>query len=446
MKKTTFAIVLMLLTHVIVFSQNFVNFSPRFDQDLKGDIIVVGNAILGVNNDALNDQSVLNNEVDMQYIDIDGDDLTFSSSSADVELFEASTLNIAYAGLYWSAVNPGEETRTEAKLKGPSGAYEDVVGTLIFDANSSNPIIGNNGGSVDGGDSFPYVCYADVTSILQNLDTNIGTYTVANVSSALGRSSDVGNGTGQAAGWALVVVYEDATLPYKAITSFDGFTSISIAGGNPSLDVPVSGFRTPKTGPVSGNLTFATLEGDASITGDELILNGAKLSGVDRPATNFFSSVVSQSNGASSNNRTPNSTNTLGFDTGMLAIPNPGNVIVANEDTSATITLSTRGDVFHTYFLAFSIDIQEPTLTSQDVVSNGEVVLQPNPSNGMVYIESSAIPITSITIFDVRGGYIKSKKSKAIQQLDISNLDNGVYFMTLENAEGNTVTKKILKK
>ena len=59
--------------------------TPRFNQDLKGDIVLIGNNILGPDNNAFNDNSIYNHNVDMQYIDIDGDPTTFSSSSADLE-------------------------------------------------------------------------------------------------------------------------------------------------------------------------------------------------------------------------------------------------------------------------------------------------------------------------------------------------------------------------
>ena len=57
------------------------------------------------------------------------------------------------------------EPITNVKLKGPTGGYNDIVGTVVFDA---------SGTSVDGGDSFPYACYADVTSIVTSLTNRLG--------------------------------------------------------------------------------------------------------------------------------------------------------------------------------------------------------------------------------------------------------------------------------
>ncbi len=368
MKKPTFskivAISLFLFMGLQTYAQNYVPFTPRFNRDVRGDIVLIGNNILGPDNNAFNDNTVYNHNVDMQYIDIDGDPSTFSSSSADLEIPNPNCYRIIHAGLYWGAVNPGSEPITNVKFRGPVGGYNDITGTIIYNA---------NGSSIDGGDSFSYACYADVTSIVTALGTDLGTYTVANVSSAEGETSldDPFNGTGHSAGWSLFVVYEDPTLPGKSITSFDGFSTISVPGGNPTLNVPISGFRTiPAPAPVRANFAFATLEGDSPIVGDRLRLNGVSLSAVDRPVDNFFNSSVTQLNATPVNNRVPNSTNTLGFDTGVMAVPNPGNTVIANDATSATVTLETSGDTYFQYFFAFAVEIIEPNIVLTKIVED----------------------------------------------------------------------------
>lgn len=370
MKKPTFsriAIVLLLcLIGQLSFAQNYVPFQPRFNEDLKGDIVLIGNNILGPDNNAFNNNSMYNHLVDMTYIDIDGDSSTFSSSSADLDIENPNCYRIIYAGLYWGAVNPGDAPITDVKFKGPVGDYNDIEGTVIYDAGTN---------STDGGDSFSYACFADVTSIVTSYGSGVdlGTYTVANVSSAEGRTASYSpyNGTGQSAGWSLFIVYEDPTLPGKSITSFDGFSAISIAGGNPNVDIPVDGFRTiPAPAPVRANFAFATLEGDSPILGDRLKLNGVSLSTADRPASNFFNSSVTQLDATPVNDRVPNSTNTLGFDTGTIAVPNPGNSVIANDATSGTIRLETSGDTYFPYFFAFAVEIIEPHIVLTKIVED----------------------------------------------------------------------------
>ncbi|WAC02210.1 hypothetical protein N7U66_21070 [Lacinutrix neustonica] len=295
----------------------------------------------------------------MRYIDIDGDASTFSSSSADLEVPNPNCYDIVYAALYWGAVEAGSAPSNTVKFKGPIGGYNDITGTVIYDQ-PTTPV----------GQSFPYAYYADVTGIVAGFTNSLGTYTVANVSSREGESATFNpyNGTGLSAGWSLFVVYEDPTLPGKSITSFNGFEVIRAVTGD--VDVDVDGFRTIPTGPVRANFAFAALEGDSPIVGDRLRLNGTSLSTVDRPANNFFNSSVTQLNALPVNNRVPNSSNTLGFDTGIIAVPNPGNTVINNGDTSAVVTLETSGDTYFQYFFAFAVEIIEPNVVLTKIVED----------------------------------------------------------------------------
>ncbi|WP_338730771.1 T9SS type B sorting domain-containing protein [Mangrovimonas cancribranchiae] len=389
MKKPTFSTIALIVLFALIglsgHAQNYVPFTPRFDQDLKGDIVLIGNNILGPDNNAFNSNNVYNHNVDMQYIDIDSDPSTFSSSSADLEIPNPNCYQIIYAGLYWGAVTDGNEPINQVKFKGPTGGYHDINGTIVYDANGSAT-----------GDSFPYSCYADVTSIVTTMGTDLGTYTIANVSSAQGETSDFNpyNGTGFSAGWSLFVVYEDPTLPGKSITSFDGFSAIS---SSVNLDVPVTGFRTvPAPAPVRANFAFAALEGDKPIQNDRLVLNGVPLSAADRPANNFFNSSVTRLDATPVNNRVPNSTNTLGFDTGVMVVPNPGNTVIANDATSATVRLESNQDVYFQYFFALAVDIIEPNIVLTKIVEDdlgnnigGETVGLGQPLNYVIGFQNT---------------------------------------------------------
>ncbi|GAA3628417.1 T9SS type B sorting domain-containing protein [Flavivirga jejuensis] len=372
MKKPTIfkngLIVLLILFSVQLFAQNYVPFSgttspPRFDQDLKGDIVLIGNNILGPSNNAYNNNNETNDDVNMRYIDIDSDGSTFSSSSADllipinpdIPIDANDCYEIVHAALYWSAVVKGPESINNVKLKGPIGGYNDIVADeVIFDAGSS---------SVDGGNSFPYVCYADVTDIIRALGTDQGTYTVANVSSAQGRTDTFGNHTGYSAGWSLFIVYQNPSYTGKSITSYDGFSTIRTGF---DLDIPISGFRTvPAPAPVYANFAFAALEGDKPLEGDRLRINGTRLSDTDRLRNNFFDSSVS-----SIAPRNPNSSNTLGFDTGVMMVPNADNDVIGNGDSGATVRLETSQDTYFPYFFALAVDIIAPNLVLTKTVED----------------------------------------------------------------------------
>ncbi|MBB1193663.1 hypothetical protein DNC80_08275, partial [Flavobacterium sp. SOK18b] len=372
MKKTTFLKVILLafmfLQSFLSISQNVVPFTRRFDRDIKGDMLLIGNSILNRNtnnrnpNDPYNNTN-LNSDFSMEYINIDNGATPgiFNSSSANLVVpnpvaTSAPCYKIVYAALYWGAVTKGTTPVTNIKFKMPSGGYNDVVGTVIH---NSTTLIGT---------SLPYACVADVTSLVTGTGNPNpeGTYTVANVSTAQG----INGGTGLSAGWSLYIVYEDPKLPAKSITSFDGFSAIS---STVNLDIPVSGFRTIPTGPVRAKFAFSALEGDQGINGDYLAINGSILSAVNNAGTtirgtnNFFNSSVTFIDPVTNKtedflNRTPNSSNTLGYDAGILEINNNGNAIIKNNDISATINLRSSQDIYFYYFNAIALDIIAPNI------------------------------------------------------------------------------------
>ena len=365
MKNFTFSSIvftaLFLLLSWETYAQNFVDFSPKFNQTLQGDIRLIGNNILGpYQTKAYHATDRTNDAVNMIYVDIDSDSQTFNSSSADLEIPNNGCYKIVHAGLYWGAVNRGNEPLTDVKFKGPEGGYIDVKGTVIYDAKTTKT-----------GNSYPYASYADVTSIVADFGTNLGTYTVANVSTGQGKTSDYKptNGTGHSAGWSLFIVFEDPTLTGRYITSFDGFSSINKSVA--ALDIPISGFQTPPSPiPVSAKFAFAALEGDQPIIGDKLRINGSLMSTPDRPSNNFFNSTVTKLGGGLVTNRNPNSTNTLGFDTGIMDVPNPNKKVIGNGDTSAIIRMESSQDQYFAYFIAFAVDVIQPKIVLTKIVED----------------------------------------------------------------------------
>lgn len=370
MKKPTFSkiaiTILLLFFGLNLHCQNLVPFSPRYDESIKGDMLLIGNSNVGL--DATNpyNGSGTNDQINAAvYVDIDGDPSTFNSSSANLSIPSAeSCYEIVYAGLYWSAVVDGDEPISDVKFKTPGGTYTDITGTEIYFQNASN----NN-------NSNTYVYYHDVTDMLTALANPEGTYTVANISSMIGPKP---NSEGLSAGWSLFVIYEDPLLPAKYITSFDGFTKIT---STINETFPVSGFTTIPVGPVRAKFAFSTIEGDRSYSGDYLRLNGTTINATNnagtviRPGNNFFNSSVSIIDPATNTpelylDRNPTSSNTLGFDAGIIPIPNPGNSLIANGATSASISLGSNLDIYYYYFSAFAIEIIAPNIVLTKIVED----------------------------------------------------------------------------
>ncbi|PAM93362.1 hypothetical protein B4N84_17600, partial [Flavobacterium sp. IR1] len=359
LKWIVFALILF-QSHVML-GQNKVPFTKRFDKQLKGDMLLIGNNNMSehITKDYTGTKD--NNAYKMVEVDIDTDPTTSNSSSATLSIPNAACYKIEHAGLYWGALfqgtNRSDIEKVKLKLPG-SSSYINITGTILFDA--ITPI----------SKVQPYSFYADITSQVSALANPQGEYTVANIKASLGY--------GAASGWSLFVVYSDPTLPAKFITSFDGFSGIT---SSYNLDIPIKGFTTVPSGPVRVKFAFSSLEGDRNTKGDYLRINNTPISVVNafgqniRPVNNFFNSSVTFINPATGmaddfTNRRPASPNTLGYDAGVLDIDNPRNSVIGNNATSANIKLGTNSDAYFYYFNAFAIDIIEPKIALTKLVKD----------------------------------------------------------------------------
>ena len=191
MKKFILLQCFFLATIVTTVAQD-IPFTPLFQQTVKGDMIIVGNAILNKGDsrpaNAPYNGDHDNSRINMEYTDVDNDLSTFNSSSADVKE-PVSTCNkrVIKAYLYWAAAytqervdnqrNPRLERSKfgQVKFKIGNGAYHNLVGHKVYDGNH---IVSSTGWDQNKGQRA-YVYRADVTNLL----TNIGaTYTVADLS------------------------------------------------------------------------------------------------------------------------------------------------------------------------------------------------------------------------------------------------------------------------
>ena len=362
-------------------SQTFVPFKQRLQNggvNLKGDITFIANSIVSKNQDGTvpNDDyngSEGNNRLNLDYIDVDNDATTFSSSKAQLNLPSCS--KVVFAGLYWSAVYPRKfwndtnSTRdadvNTIKFKLPNQSYQDVTGEVIFDGLT---LPSDN-------EKVVYTCFKDVTDIVEAQNDPNGDYFAANIKATVrGRSN-----TGSSAGWILVVIYENETEPTRRVSIFDGFTAVKGGSNSVNAEVSYSGFKTIPTGPVRAKLLVAALEGDRSITGDRFQfkdVNGTfqTLSTPNtNPASNFFNGSITI-NDQYLPNRNPSSQNTLGFDADLFNLNNINNNLLANNQTDADIRLITSGDGYWVFLNAMSVEIIEPDIelikTIEDVNGN----------------------------------------------------------------------------
>jgi len=73
-----------------------------------------------------------------------------------------------------------------------------------------------------------------------------------------------------------------------------------------------------------------------------------------------------------------------------------------------------------------------------------ELNIFPNPANNILNVQSATNNFDSVSITDINGRIINSLKNWASNQIDISALKPGIYFITIQSSEGK-ITKKFIK-
>ena len=342
-------------------------FTPIFSQNATGDIAIVGNTLetaSTVNNagrtpaDVANAQNgvganVNNNNWNMAYVDVDNNPTTFNSSQSALNLPAGAT--VLFAGLYWGSVTttPAQAAaRNTVKFSTPgSGGYVSLTGTTI----GSTTFTGVPPGTI-------YESFANVTSQVQAAGN--GTYEVANVQAALTDANGNLPYMGSYAGWSLVVAYSAPGAPARNLTVFNGFAVQ--ASTDPALNIPISGFIAPPSGPVNAKVGVVAYEGDLGTTGDSMALNGKQLSDAVTPANNFFNAGISNL-GVLQTAKNPNFVNQMGFDAKVVNAPSGA---ILNSATSATITLTTSGDGYFPGVVTTAIDLFAPNLVATKTVAD----------------------------------------------------------------------------
>lgn len=432
--KPTF-LFLFLLISPCLFSQEGLPFGVNQQLYLKGQSALIGNHILSTDaKKPFNEPNVINDVLKLEYIDVDDDSNTFSSSEANLNISKTGS-SIKYAALYWSAVYKydkgirkelneqlvyrGNDKRSEdvntVLFKMPQGSYLPITGKVVFDSFQTKLFE----------DSKPYVCYADVTTLIQNSNAVDGTYTVANIKATEGYVSG-----GAAGGWLLYVVYEDENVLPKYFTTYNGFVEVN----KKPVDIRFKDFKTNEVGTIETSLLLAALEGDQKYKTDICAIFNTKtnvfqlLSTKHRPEKNFFNSTITFDDELYMD-RNPNSTNTLGFDLLKLKIPNADNAIISNNSSETTIQLTTKADRFYLFFVAFETEISPIYLEGKTDVESILVVNTTDTTDD----EPSALVET-----EVKEEMVKPKakpkshleKITSLKSIKIPDIPKGYYLVT----------------
>lgn len=214
-----------------------------------------------------------------------------------------------------TSVDAGTDSATLSGI--PAGA--SIVGAYLYyagDGDTPDYTVNLNGTSVTA--QVPYSATLDNGGTMNyfggfinvtNLVTGNGTYSFGGLS--VENEDDPNSGApycstqGVVAGWALVVVYQDAAEPLRVINIFDGLerfwgSQIALTPNNFLFRVPASG--------IAGKFTVITWEGDANIDatknglGENLEFNGNQLTDSLNPVNNQYNDTIDDLGTGTSNN------------------------------------------------------------------------------------------------------------------------------------------------
>ena len=334
-------------------------FSQRFSTNTQGNIAIAANSIescldsLAVCADVRNAvggpvSGNNNNSRTLTWIDADADPSTFDSSSSDLTLPAGAT--VLFAGLYYGG-------KLGASSGGSPAPSPSANNTVLFKAPGDASYRTLTTATTPDTSSTQYQGFVNVTGIVQA--AGAGTYWTANVQLGTGLS-DATEG-----GWALVVAYGDPTAPSRNLSVFDGLQNVSSSG---SVTIPLSGFQTPLSGPVTSTVGLVAYEGDLGTTGDGASIQGGSgsftaLSNAVNPASNVFNSTISNA-GAFVTSRTPSFQNNLGYDADLFSTTN----VLGNNQRSTQVRLSTNGDAYQPGVVTIATDLFAPKITATKTV------------------------------------------------------------------------------
>lgn len=302
-------------------------FAPRFTTGVQGNISITSNTLMTCQGGcaAQNSLTLNNAAFNMVYVDVDGDATTFNSSGATLNLPPGAT--VLWAGLYWGAYAQTPDPtaaspEAQVRFKTPGSATYANLRATQFDYSARlipDPL-----------PRQPYQGFVEVTQLVQAAGN--GQYFVANVRAQT-------NARNRYAGWALIVVYQDRTQRFRSLSVIDGFAVVitPTEGVRKTLNIPLTNFLTPPSGPFDAFVSSIVYEGDGGIPGDNFEINGVALSNSDNPANDFFNGSISSPTAAL---RNPNFRNQLGVDIDLVNA-NASGLVIPNNVRSAIATFST---------------------------------------------------------------------------------------------------------
>jgi uncharacterized repeat protein (TIGR01451 family) len=299
---------------------------------------------------------------------------------ADASYFNASSgsivvpagASIIHATLFWGGsmrINPGDTAAVDPAAKGQ----------VLFARPNDNCAATNCSVTATAADIYqinpttslgPYRASADITDKLNQ--PNLGwvvngphqslTVSVANIQTTLGRD--------KAAGWGVIVVYQDAKTSPHHIRILKGMAQESIIEDDL---FGFDGFQTANAGNVLSEVALVSFDGDASNATDSISVidlgGSAVIADRANPDNNIANSTISLAGIITpylNNSSIDRSSNTFGVDVDRISLVNG----LSRNVTSAELQPSVSSDVFYITGIALSNEITSPDIQLTKYVSS----------------------------------------------------------------------------
>ncbi|SRX52819.1 T9SS type A sorting domain-containing protein [Aequorivita sp. CIP111184] len=175
---------------------------------------------------------------------------------------------------------------------------------------------------------------------------------------------------------------------------------------------------------INPDFTYTGVEGCATISGDFILGNGE----------DYDFKLQSQNYQQDTSNCPPGPVGYVLYD-----------LMSSNPPLACTLYTGNDGkDYFQYETFAGFISYFRNVLLSTPENSLADLKIYPNPAKNKLIIQSATTIFNTVSISDINGRVIKSTKNLISNEIDVSALKTGMYFITITSAEGN-ITKKFIK-
>jgi len=340
-------------------------FTLRHREVLVGNMMTIGNTILVPPEDQssqvcdtyTNGAYKSDTEKANNYYELcayhDDSNVSFPTSQAELPIPNSDDVKIAWAGLYWQSLvkNSYDLSNMSIKIKhSDSGVYH----TIGFDQLDALPDVGAQGYT-------SYSAFKDVTRLFQEKDWKNGSITVGDIPVAEGKGF---GGLGTYGAWTLVVMYKKPGEKFRAMHAYDGWQQVD--SDHSEVDVPISGFLTPKRAPISVQASVFAAEGDKYIEKDYLKAKPSKQTEwtdlkqapASEPDQTFYSGIKTPTSFA----RSPNPVNNQGIDIQAFNLGTHGLNIIKPNESLIHFKFGSTQDRYWPSMITFNAELRTPDL------------------------------------------------------------------------------------